>query len=267
MEINASGNIIDGGYTGELSATSFSGDGSSLTNLVGLPTSLAFSNDGVLSLGRSGGQPNLTIDIDLPSLYSPSFIGLTVTNTITGNIATSDKWKTARTLALTGAVTGSQSIDGSGNVSITTTATADPTLTLTGDATGNATFTNLGNASLAVTVVNDSHSHSHANLTGTVVKEHLDWTADQGANNIHDNNYTKYVHPTTAGDKHIPTGGAINNYLKYDASGTAVWATIAQGVFPFYKADGSSDPIDLTTDQALPFYKSDGSADNIAFTI
>jgi hypothetical protein len=93
-----------------------------------------------------------------------------------------DKWTTARTLSLTGAVTGSVSIDGSGNVSlattatsdptitltgavtgsgtmtnlgnvsITTTATADPTLTLTGDATGSATFTNLGNASLAVTV-------------------------------------------------------------------------------------------------------------------
>ena len=221
---------------------------------------------GIYTISTSAGT-SYPKDLGIGTADSPSFAGLTVTNTITGNIATSDKWKTARTLALTGAVTGSQSIDGSGNVSITTTATADPTLTLTGDATGNATFTNLGNASLAVTVVNDSHSHSHANLTGTVVKEHLDWTADQGANNIHDNNYTKYVHPTTAGDKHIPTGGAINNYLKYDASGTAVWATIAQGVFPFYKADGSSDPIDLTTDQALPFYKSDGSADNIAFTI
>jgi len=39
------------------------------------------------------------------------------------------------------------------------------------------------------------------------------------------------------------------------------------GVFPFYKANGSSDPIDLTTNQELPFYKSDGSADNIALTI
>ena len=70
-----------------------------------------------------------------------------------------DKWTTARTLSLTGAVTGSASIDGSGNVSLATTATSDPTLTLSGDASGSATFTNLGNATLNVTVANDSHTH------------------------------------------------------------------------------------------------------------
>lgn len=35
---------------------------------------------------------------------------------------------------------------------------------------------------------------------------------------------TIYTHPTTAGNKHIPTGGASNQYLKYSASGTAVWS-------------------------------------------
>lgn len=76
-----------------------------------------------------------------------------------------DKWTTARTLSLTGAVTGSASIDGSGNVSLSTTATSDPTLTLSGDASGSATFTNLGNATLSVTVANDSHTHAFNNLT------------------------------------------------------------------------------------------------------
>ena len=33
-----------------------------------------------------------------------------------------------------------------------------------------------------------------------------------------------YVHPVTAGNKHIPTGGAAGQFLKYSASGTAVWA-------------------------------------------
>lgn len=40
---------------------------------------------------------------------------------ITGNAATASKWATARTLTLTGAVTGSVSIDGSKNVSLATT--------------------------------------------------------------------------------------------------------------------------------------------------
>ncbi|WP_060875251.1 head fiber protein [Myroides odoratus] len=37
---------------------------------------------------------------------------------------------------------------------------------------------------------------------------------------------TVYTHPITAGNKHIPTGGAVRNYLKYSASGTAIWSLI-----------------------------------------
>ena len=33
-----------------------------------------------------------------------------------------------------------------------------------------------------------------------------------------------YTHPTTAGNKHIPSGGASNQILRYSASGTAVWS-------------------------------------------
>jgi len=33
-----------------------------------------------------------------------------------------------------------------------------------------------------------------------------------------------YTHPTSAGNKHIPAGGSSGQFLKYDSSGTAVWA-------------------------------------------
>jgi hypothetical protein len=36
---------------------------------------------------------------------------------------------------------------------------------------------------------------------------------------------TVYTHPTSAGNKHIPTGGSAGQFLKYSASGTATWAT------------------------------------------
>ena len=49
----------------------------------------------------------------------------------------------------------------------------------------------------------------------TVLKTKLDGIA-ASANN--------YVHPTTAGNKHIPAGGAAGQFLKYSADGTAVWA-------------------------------------------
>jgi hypothetical protein len=38
-----------------------------------------------------------------------------------------------------------------------------------------------------------------------------------------------YTHPIGAGDKHIPTAGATDQYLKYSSSGTAVWADVAGG--------------------------------------
>lgn len=41
---------------------------------------------------------------------------------------------------------------------------------------------------------------------------------------------TVYVHPTTAGNKHIPTGGSIGQILKNTASGTATWQ--AESVTP-----------------------------------
>jgi len=49
-------------------------------------------------------------------------------------------------------------------------------------------------------------------------------------------------------------------YLTTDGS-SASWGTLAT-VFPFYKADGTSDTITITNG-TFPFYKADGSADNI----
>lgn len=36
-------------------------------------------------------------------------------------------------------------------------------------------------------------------------------------------NANYYVHPTTAGNKHIPTSGAVGQVLEYDSTGTAKW--------------------------------------------
>ena len=42
-------------------------------------------------------------------------------------------------------------------------------------------------------------------------------------------NDTVYTHPTTAGNKHIPSGGATDEVLTYSSSGTASWAAPAGG--------------------------------------
>ena len=40
------------------------------------------------------------------------------------------------------------------------------------------------------------------------------------------------AHSTAAGNKHIPTGGSSGQFLKYSASGTAVWATVTASAIP-----------------------------------
>ena len=38
---------------------------------------------------------------------------------------------------------------------------------------------------------------------------------------------TVYTHPTTAGNKHIPSGGSSGQILKYSEAGTAVWSSLS----------------------------------------
>jgi len=49
--------------------------------------------------------------------------------------------------------------------------------------------------------------------------------SDLGYDGATDANNFTYTHPTTAGNKHIPTGGSSGQFLKYSSSGTAVWAS------------------------------------------
>lgn len=60
----------------------------------------------------------------------------------------------------------------------------------------------------------DAASTTSDGLMTAKDKAKLDGIAE-GANN--------YVHPTTAGNKHIPTGGSTGQILGYESSGTAKW--------------------------------------------
>ena len=63
--------------------------------------------------------------------------------------------------------------------------------------------------------------------------------------------YNNYVHPTTSGNKHIPTGGTSNQVLKYSADGTAQWGTDADTVYT-HPATHSADMItDGTNNKAF----------------
>lgn len=99
----------------------------------------------------------------------------------TGNAGTATKLKNARTISLTGDVTGSTTFDGSGDKSITTTLSstisadttgnaatatklaASKTISLTGDVTGSASFDGSANASISTTLANSISANTTGN--------------------------------------------------------------------------------------------------------
>lgn len=61
-----------------------------------------------------------------------------------------------------------------------------------------------------------------------------------------DNN-TIYSHPTSAGNKHIPAGGAAGQFLKWNADGTAVWSSLINNLL----ATVAGNPLDATQGKIL----------------
>ena len=49
-----------------------------------------------------------------------------------------------------------------------------------------------------------------------------------------------YEHPTIAGYKHIPSGGSVDQVLKYSADGTATWATLTASDVGALASDGTA---------------------------
>ena len=58
---------------------------------------------------------------------------------------------------------------------------------------------------------------------------------------------TVYTHPTTAGNKHVPAGGAAGQFLKWSAAGTAVWASLVNNLL----ATVAGNPLDATQGKIL----------------
>jgi hypothetical protein len=57
--------------------------------------------------------------------------------------------------------------------------------------------------------------------SGAGIKSNKVWKTDANGNpGWGTDRDTVYTHPTDAGNKHIPTGGAAGQFLKYSASGT-----------------------------------------------
>ena len=75
---------------------------------------------------------------------------------------------------------------------------------------------------------------------------------------------TKYTHPTTAGNKHIPTGGSSGQILRYSSSGTAVWSNENDTTYSDFVGSGTGAssglvPAPSTTAGTTKYLREDGT--------
>lgn len=100
-------------------------------------------------------------------------------------------------------------------------------------ATSSITVNNVANASKVSNKVTFNNSGSGAasgstydgSSALTVSYNTLGISATTTSVTVGSTTFNKYVHPTTAGNKHIPSGGAANQLLGWSAAGTAQWVS------------------------------------------
>ena len=131
----------------------------------------------------------------IPSGYSNKEITFAknamIATSFKGNADTATKLETARTISLTGSVTGSGSFDGSGNLSIaTTTNHSHSTLTIQGNGTSLGTYNGSAAKTFNITYSNvgaAAASHNHNSLYVSALGtsgNYVTWTKNGTTNNI-----------------------------------------------------------------------------------
>jgi hypothetical protein len=182
----------------------------------------------------------------LAPVQASSFTG-SLTGNVTGNASTATAWATARTLTLSGDVTGtSAAFDGSGNISITTTIAAD-SVALGTDTTGdyvasvavagtglsvsgsgeNATYTITSNATSANTASTIVARDASGNFTAGTITAALSGNATtattlQTARNINGVSFNGSADITVADSTKLPlAGGTMTAGLLFNATATS----------------------------------------------
>jgi hypothetical protein len=108
-----------------------------------------------------------------------------------------------------------------------------------------------GTTSTTVAAGNHTHTSSIKNSSGTAVTSlahGTTYTLTAGDTSVNFTMPSQYSHPTTAGNKHIPSGGSATKMLKYSSSGTVTWDYIANVVYPvgsIYMSVTSTSPATL----------------------
>jgi len=186
----------------------------------GANSDLQIYSDGTHSYFKETGSGNLWIGGANIGLGNPTASEYFIE--CENNAAVKLYYDSAEQLATT-----STGINVSGNVAVTGTvdgvdiAARDGILTST-TTTADAALPKAGGAMTGAITTNSTFDGRNVSVDGAKLDN-----IEASANN--------YVHPTTAGNKHIPTAGAANQVLTYLSSGTAQWSDPSGGGMEFVR--------------------------------
>jgi len=136
LNVNASAMIGEFATAGDLPTTGVSNGDVAYVTGYGF---FIYNNNTWNVYSSTGNTPGTIVMRD----SSGNFISNLISATLNGNASTSSKWASPITLTLTGAVSGSASIDGSANVSIATSTTTIPVILTLDDTQVTTTTTSL----------------------------------------------------------------------------------------------------------------------------
>lgn len=192
-----------------------------------------------LTVNSSTRKVNITVPTKTSELTNDS--GFKTTDTVTTVTTTGNGNAITSLSATNGAITATKD---------STFLTAHPTITKSSDTTSTATATHGGTITMVDSVTRDGNGHVTKVNTKTVT---LPSDAD-----------TKYTHPTTSGNKHIPSGGSSGQILRWSADGTAVWGADNNTTYSNFVKSGSGAkaglvPAPSTTAGTTKYLREDGT--------
>ena len=192
-----------------------------------------------LTVNSSTRKVNITVPTKTSELTNDS--GFKTTDTVTTVTTTGNGNAITSLSATNGAITATKN---------STFLTAHPTITKSSDTTSTATATHGGTITMVDSVTRDGNGHVTKVNTKTVT---LPSDAD-----------TKYTHPTTSGNKHIPSGGSSGQILRWSADGTAVWGADNNTTYSNFVKSGSGAkaglvPAPSTTAGTTKYLREDGT--------
>lgn len=176
----------------------------------------------------------------------------TYTGTVIRNLASGARGNISRTWILTD------------SAEANSTTTSDKKTSTESYASTSAAATTLhSQAYTSVVVASDGGTVSYANSAGNASKVN-NHTVDSNVPSGAKFTDTVYSHPTTSGNKHIPSGGSSGQILRWSSDGTAVWGNDNNTTYSEFVKSGSGAkaglvPAPSTTAGTTKYLREDGT--------